>query len=107
MMRQEIILKGKLKEYVIRVRKAFNHLMIELRGGGIMARCSNCKYKWKFKDVLSLGFSKSGKGCLNCGHTQYISARTQRLFTLGWLSLIFVPFIVFRIKLSNKEEGLF
>ncbi|MFD2210178.1 TIGR04104 family putative zinc finger protein [Virgibacillus halophilus] len=71
-----------------------------------MPRCTNCNYKWKVKEVLSLGFSKNGKDCPNCGHRQYISPKTQRLFTLGYLSLIFVPFIIFRIKLSDKDEPL-
>lgn len=72
-----------------------------------MPRCTNCDYKWKAKDVLAIGFSKHGKSCSNCGKKQYISMETQKLLTLGWLSLIFVPFILFRIKLSDKEENLF
>lgn len=72
-----------------------------------MARCTNCNYKWKVKEVLSLGFSKNGKNCPNCGHRQYISIGTQKLFALGYLSLIFVPFLLFRIKLSDKDERLF
>lgn len=71
-----------------------------------MTRCTNCNYKWKVKEVLSLGFSKVGKDCPNCGHKQYISTGTQRLFTLGYLSLIFVPFLLFRINLSDKDEPL-
>ncbi|MGY0694650.1 TIGR04104 family putative zinc finger protein [Virgibacillus sp. FSP13] len=71
-----------------------------------MARCTNCNYKWKVKEILSLGFSKNGKDCPNCGHKQYISAGTQRLFTLGYLSLIFVPVLLFRIKLSDKDEPM-
>lgn len=47
-----------------------------------------------------------GKDCSNCGHKRYILAKNQRLFTLGWLSLIFVLFIIFRIKLSNQDEPL-
>lgn len=71
-----------------------------------MAHCTNCDYKWKLKEVLSLGFSNSGKNCPNCEHQQYISAKTQRIFTLGYLSLIFVPFFIFLIKLSDKNEPL-
>ncbi|MDY0396643.1 TIGR04104 family putative zinc finger protein [Virgibacillus halophilus] len=71
-----------------------------------MSRCTNCNDEWKFKEVLSLGFSKNGKDCPNCGHRQYVSAKTQRMFTLGYLSLIFVPFIICRIKLSDKDEPL-
>lgn len=71
-----------------------------------MARCANCNYKWKVKDVLALGFSKKGKECPNCGHRQYLSAETQRLFTLGYLSLIIVPFIFSKIKLSGKDKPL-
>ncbi|RYG71986.1 hypothetical protein EU245_12255 [Lentibacillus lipolyticus] len=72
-----------------------------------MARCTNCNYNWKTKEILSLGFSKDGKNCSNCGERQYISIKTQKLFTLGYLSLIFVPFLIFSIKLSSKDECLF
>lgn len=78
-----------------------------MKGNDIMApHCTNCNYKWKVKEVFSLGFSKNGKDCPNCDHKQYISAQTQRMFTLGYLSLIFVPFLIFRIKLSDKNEPL-
>lgn len=75
-------------------------------GGDFVPRCTNCNYKWKAKDIFLLGFSKNGKKCTNCGHKQYISAETQRWFTLGYLSLIFIPFLLFRIKLSDKDEPL-
>ncbi|QDY45154.1 hypothetical protein HF394_05265 [Planococcus glaciei] len=71
-----------------------------------MPRCTNCNYKWNVKDIIALGFSKKGKDCPNCGDRQYISAESQRLLTLGWLSLIFVPFIISKIKLSGKDEPL-
>lgn len=70
----------------------------------VATRCTNCNYRWKAKEVLSLGFSKNGKACPHCGQKQYISAETQRFLTLGYLSLIFVPFIIFHIKLSDKNE---
>lgn len=72
-----------------------------------MPRCTNCNYKWKIKEVLSLGFSKNGKDCPNCVQRQFISIGTQKLLTLGYLSLIFIPFLLFRIKLSDKDERLF
>lgn len=72
-----------------------------------MARCTNCNYKWKIKEVLSLGFSKDGKDCPNCGKRQYVSVKTQQIFTLAYLSLIFVPLLFFRIKLSDKDESIF
>jgi len=50
-----------------------------------MPRCTNCKYKWKVKEVLALGFSNNGKDCSNCEQRQYISFRTQKLLTLGYL----------------------
>ncbi|TFD94406.1 hypothetical protein [Jeotgalibacillus sp. R-1-5s-1] len=71
-----------------------------------MARCTHCQSKWKISEVWSLGFSKSGKKCSNCGTTQYISQETKNLFTLGWISLIVVPFLFFRIKLSDRDEPL-
>ena len=72
-----------------------------------MRKCTNCLYKWKARDILSLGFSAKGKDCPQCGQRQYLSKETQRLFTLGWLSLLCIPFIFYRIKLSNKDEQLF
>lgn len=72
-----------------------------------MPDCTNCYYRWRVKEVLSLGFSKYGKDCPSCGQRQYISAKTQKVFTFGYLSLLFVPFLLFRIRLSDKEECLF
>ena len=72
-----------------------------------MTHCTNCNYKWKAKEVLMLGFSKNGKDCPNCGKKQYISLKTQKLLTLGYISFIFIPFLLFRIKLSDEEENLF
>nr|WP_090989839.1 hypothetical protein [Bacillus sp. OV322] len=71
-----------------------------------MARCTNCNNKWKAKEIWSLGFSKKGKNCTNCGHKQYISSDTQRTFSLGYLSLIFIVILPFFIKLSDKDEPL-
>lgn len=68
-------------------------------------RCTNCHYKWRIKEVLALGFSRNGKDCSNCGQKQFISAETQSLLTLGYLSLVFVPFILFWIKLSDHDEN--
>ncbi|TCI69082.1 hypothetical protein EVJ22_11465 [Exiguobacterium sp. SH0S7] len=70
----------------------------------MVPRCTNCHYEWKIKEVLSLGFSKDGKACPNCGQRQYISNETQKLFTLGYISLLFVPFLFFRIKLSDQND---
>ncbi len=72
-----------------------------------MARCTYCNYKRKAKEVLALGFSNNGKNCPNCGERQCISIETQNWFTLGFLNLIFVPFLIFSIKLSDKDERLF
>ena len=71
-----------------------------------MPRCTSCNYNWNLKQIVTLGFSKKGKNCPNCGDTQYISAETQRLFTLGYLSLLVVPFLLFKIKLSNNDEPM-
>lgn len=77
-----------------------------MKGVGSMAQCTNCDYKWKAKEIWSLGFSKKGKDCPNCGVKQYISSKTQRTFTLGYLSLIFIVIFPFIIKLSDKDEPL-
>lgn len=71
-----------------------------------MPRCAGCHHKWKAKDIAALGFSKKGKACPYCGQRQYLSAETQRWFTLGWLSLIVVPFLLMTIQLSDKDEPL-
>ncbi|QDP41540.1 hypothetical protein FN924_15980 [Radiobacillus deserti] len=71
-----------------------------------MARCTNCNYyKWKAKEIWSLGFSKNGVNCPSCQHKQYISSVTQRIVTLGYLSLIFVPILPFFIKLKKNHCG--
>ncbi|MDQ0214447.1 CXXC-20-CXXC protein [Oikeobacillus pervagus] len=69
-----------------------------------MAHCTNCHIKWSVKEIWSLGFSKNGKNCPNCGHKQYISSETQRIFTLGYVSLLFIIIFPFFIKLSNEDE---
>lgn len=71
-----------------------------------MAQCTNCDYKWRLKEIIQLGFSKKGKKCPDCEQKQYLSGETQRLFTLGWVSLLFIPFLLFRVKLSDKDEPL-
>ena len=71
-----------------------------------MPSCTNCNYKWKTKDICLLGFSKEGKDCPNCGVKQYISSKTQRIFYLGYLSLIFIMIFPFIVKLSDKDEPL-
>ncbi len=72
-----------------------------------LARCTNCHQKWKVKEIVAIGFSKDGKDCSDCGEKQYISAGTQRLFTLGFWSLLIVPLLLFSIKLSDKDEPLY
>ena len=72
-----------------------------------MPCCTLCNYKWGFLEVLQLGVSIKGKTCSNCGEKQYMSSETQKLFTLGFISLLFIPFLLFRIRLSDKEETLF
>ncbi|WP_430786731.1 hypothetical protein VBD025_14575 [Virgibacillus flavescens] len=72
-----------------------------------MVRCTNCDYKWKARDVLAAGFSKNGRECSSCGERQYISAETQRMLTLGYISIIFLPLLPFLIQLSNKKEEMF
>ncbi|RFU69675.1 TIGR04104 family putative zinc finger protein [Bacillus sp. V59.32b] len=71
-----------------------------------MAQCNNCNYKWKAKEILSLGFSKSGKKCPHCEKKQYISSETQRIFFLGYISLVFIIIFPLIIKLSDKEGSL-
>lgn len=73
-----------------------------------MTRCTNCHYKWKLRDTLKLFIAKNGKNCPHCHETQYMSLQTQRLvFMFGYLSLIFIPFLLFRIKLCSKDERIF
>ncbi|MEK4425827.1 hypothetical protein [Solibacillus sp. FSL K6-1523] len=71
-----------------------------------MVSCTNCKYKWSFKEVMALGFSKEGKDCSHCHVKQYLSAKTQNILTLGYISLLFVLIFPFFIKLSDKKENL-
>lgn len=71
-----------------------------------MTKCSVCGNKWRLKEVWAVGWSKKGRACSNCGHRQYISGQTKGIFTLGYLSLLFVLFFPFIIKLSDKDEEL-
>ncbi|GGE66729.1 hypothetical protein GCM10007140_16110 [Priestia taiwanensis] len=72
-----------------------------------MARCTKCNYKWRLKEIVSLGFSKEGKNYSNCGTKQYISEKTQNALTLGYLSLLFLPLLLFVIQLSAKDEAIY
>ena len=74
-----------------------------------MTRCTNCKYKWKAKDVWKLGFSKNGKECPNCKARQYVSFKDGGfLMGLGYLSgavgLLLIILFPFYINLSDKDE---
>lgn len=71
-----------------------------------MVRCTNCQYKFKTKEVLAVGFAKHGKACPNCGTQQYISKDTQRYFSLGYVSLLFILILPFVIKLSDRESSV-
>lgn len=70
-----------------------------------MARCTNCNYKWSFKDVMAAGFSKDGKLCPNCGEKQYVSKTTQNIISLGSISFVLAIIFPFFIKLSDKNDG--
>ena len=83
-----------------------NVTIVDEKGRIQMAHCTNCNHKWKTKEILSLGFSKKGRNCLNCGNKQYISSKTQRIFALGYVSLIFIMAFPFFITLSDKDEPL-
>lgn len=72
-----------------------------------MRSCANCQYKWKLKDLVKLSFSKEGRTCVKCREQQYLSKDAQNLMTLSWLSLLFLPFIIYRLTLSSKKEDLF
>ncbi|PSL50731.1 hypothetical protein B0H94_1023 [Salsuginibacillus halophilus] len=71
-----------------------------------MTNCANCNRKWRIREVWALGFTHKGKNCAHCGKRQYISADTQNLLTLGYLSLVFVVVLPFLVKLSNENERL-
>ncbi|MDU9694031.1 hypothetical protein O0Q50_22880 [Priestia aryabhattai] len=71
-----------------------------------MTKCSNCDSEWSLGDVWTVGFSTTGKECPNCRKKQYISAKTKKWLTLGWVSLAFVIIFPFIIKLSNKDESI-
>lgn len=90
----------------MKLKSDYNVTILDVKGGIQMAHCTNCNYKWKTKEIWSLGFSKKGKNCPNCGNKQYISSKTQRIFTLGYLSLVFIVFFPFFIKLSDSDEPL-
>lgn len=81
-------------------------IIIKRYGGDWMSHCTNCHAKWKVKDVLALGFSKKGKACPSCRQKQTISAETQRMLTLGFWSLLIVPFLLFSIKFSDEDEPM-
>ena len=78
----------------------------------IMARCSNCNYKWKTKDVWLLGFTKKGKTCPGCNAKQFASFKDRGfLLGLGYLSgtigIIIIIFFPFIIKLSSQDETIY
>ncbi len=77
-----------------------------------MARCSNCNYKWRTKDVWLLGFTKKGNLCPSCKAKQFVSFKDRGfLLGLGYLSgtigIIIIILFPFFIKLSNQDETIF
>ena len=73
-----------------------------------MARCTNCQYKFKTKELLAVSVTIHGKGkpCPNCGVKQYMSRKSQFYLSLGNISLLFVLFLPFLIRLSDREEPM-
>ncbi|ANS52533.1 hypothetical protein BM86_17015 [Bacillus thuringiensis] len=76
-----------------------------------MAYCTNCKNKWKIRDVWRLSFSKKGKVCPHCSVRQYVSFKGREpLFGLGYflmpIAIVIIIFFPFCMKLSDKEEDL-
>lgn len=73
-----------------------------------MARCTNCQYKFKTKELLAVSVAIHGKGktCPNCGAKQYMSQKSQFYLSLGNISLLFVLFLPFLIRLSDREESM-
>ncbi|WP_313490595.1 MULTISPECIES: hypothetical protein [Exiguobacterium] len=73
-----------------------------------MARCTNCQYKFKTKELLAVSVAIHGKGkpCPNCGVKQYMSRKSQFYLSLGNISLLFVLFLPFLIRLSDREESM-
>ncbi|WP_215084472.1 hypothetical protein [Exiguobacterium sp. s78] len=73
-----------------------------------MARCTNCQYKFSTKEVLAVSVAIHGEGktCPNCGVKQYMSRKSQFYLLLGNISLLFVLFLPFLIRLSGREESM-
>lgn len=71
-----------------------------------MARCTNCQYKFSTKEVLAVSVAIHGKACPNCGVKQYMSRKSQFYLSLGNISLLFVLFLPFLIRLSDREEWM-
>lgn len=79
---------------------------------GLLARCTHCNFKWKVKDIWSLGFTKEGKDCPSCKNKQYVSFKDRGfILGLGYLSgtiaILIIIFFPFFIKLSNQDETIF
>jgi len=82
-----------------------------VKGGGKVAHCTNCNYKWRTKDVWLLGFTKKGKVCQNCNAKQFLSFKDRGLLLgLGSLSGIIAMLIIiifpYLLKLSDKDETI-
>lgn len=73
-----------------------------------MARCMNCQYEFNTKELLAVSVAIHGKGkpCPNCGVNQYMSQKSQFYLSLGNISLLFVLFLPFLIRLSDQEESM-
>jgi hypothetical protein len=69
-----------------------------------MGHCSLCGHKWGKRDLVRLGFSRDGRNCRGCSCRQYMSTETRRMFSAGYVSILFVFFMPFVVKLSSKDE---
>ncbi|WP_020061304.1 hypothetical protein [Bacillus sp. 123MFChir2] len=67
-----------------------------------MTRCTNCKTKWKAKDVWSLFMKNDGKDCPYCNKRQYFPDETFR-FSSEILRCLFLLLFPFFVELSDKS----
>ncbi|PEY38324.1 hypothetical protein CN354_10760 [Bacillus cereus] len=70
-----------------------------------MTRCTNCKARWKAKDIWSLYFQNDGKDCPHCYERQYLSLETFH-FSSNMLGLPFLFMFPFFVELSDKNPIL-
>lgn len=71
-----------------------------------MLFCANCGKKWNLFNTYRVTMAHNGLNCLHCGQRQYLSTKSLKKLSIGWLTILVLPFIRFLVELSSQQEPM-